>query len=125
MTSTHQPPGEGPPFDSLPVSDDEALDRLRRWGGDKLVEQMVEIFLTQSPVRVTDARTAFENGSARELERAVHALRSSSAQLGAARIQALCEVIEPRAAGGDLAGLGELIASLEDEMKRYEAQTRS
>jgi hypothetical protein len=36
-------------------------------------------------------------------------------------MQALCEQLESRAAGGDLTGVPELLASLEGELARYEA----
>lgn len=125
MSADDQPVGLGPLSDAIPVSDGEAIDRLRRWGGEKLVDQMMGIFLSQAPDRIAAARAGLEAGSARDVERAVHALRSSSAQLGVSRVHALCEVIEPRAAAGDLTGMDDLLASLENEMQRYVAHTRT
>lgn len=110
MSTDDQPVGLGPLSDALPISDGEAIDRLRRWGGEKLVDQMMGIFLNQAPERIAAARAGLEAGSARDVERAVHAL---------------CEVIEPRAAAGDLTGMDDLLASLENEMQRYVAHTRT
>jgi two-component system, sensor histidine kinase and response regulator len=115
--------GSGPLADEAPVSDPEALGRLREWGGDKLVGEMVGLFLSQAPDRIAAARAALESGAPAEVERAAHALRSSSAQIGASRVRALCAEIESRAAGGHLTGVAELLASLERELGRYEAGT--
>lgn len=117
--------GPGSPADAVPVSDPEALDRLREWGGDKLVGKMVGLFLSQAPDRIAAARAGLETGASAEVARAAHALRSSSAQIGASRVRALCVEIESRAAGGHLTGVAELLASLERELGRYEAGTES
>jgi HPt (histidine-containing phosphotransfer) domain-containing protein len=58
--------------------------------------------------------------SASEVEAAAHALKSSAAQLGAVRMQALCGRIEAQAAGGDLAHLPEVVDELETEFHAYE-----
>lgn len=115
----------GPLSDAVPVSDPEALGRLREWGGDKLVDEMVGLFLAQAPDRIAAARAALETGAPAEVERAAHALRSSSAQIGASRVRALCAEIEARAAGGHLTGVAELLASLKRELGRYGAGTES
>lgn len=115
----------GPPADAVPVSDPEALGRLREWGGDRLVGDMVGLFLSQAPARIAAARTGLATGTPAEVERAAHALRSSSAQLGASRVHALCAEIESRAAGGHLTGVADLLASLEHELSRYEAGPES
>lgn len=105
--------------DAIPVSDPEALDRLREWGGDKLVGEMVRLFLAQAPDRIAAARTGSETGTAADVERAAHALRSSSAQIGASRVEALCAQIELLAADGRLNGMTGLLTSLDHELSRY------
>lgn len=125
MSNVDDRSASGPLGDAVPVSDPEALSRLREWGGDKLVGEMVRLFLSQAPDSIAAARTGLETGTPAEVERAAHSLRSSSAQLGASRVHALCAEIESRAAGGHLAGVAELLASLERELGRYEAGTES
>jgi HPt (histidine-containing phosphotransfer) domain-containing protein len=109
--------------DALAVSDPDALGRLRKWGGDKLVGNMVNLFLSQAPDRIAAARAGLEAGDAEGVKRPMHALRSSSGQIGAPRVQALCAEVESRAARGDLTGVADLLTSLEREFSRYEALT--
>ncbi|MBR9989401.1 MAG: Hpt domain-containing protein [Gemmatimonadetes bacterium] len=123
MSNIDDRPVSVPLSDAVSVSDPEALGRLRQWGGDKLVGDMVGLFLSQAPDRIAAARAGLETGTPTDVQRAVHALRSSSGQIGASRVQALCAEIESRAAGGDLTGVADLLASLEHEFSRYEAGT--
>jgi HPt (histidine-containing phosphotransfer) domain-containing protein len=121
MSSAEHHPLAGSLTDATPVCNLEALDRLGKWGGEKLVHEMVALFRTQAAERLSALRAGLRNGTAANVERAAHALRSSSGQVGAARMQALCVQLESRAAGGDLTGVPELLASLEGELVRYEA----
>lgn len=111
----------GPLDDAVPVSDPEALGRLRQWGGEKLVADLVALFLSQAHDRIAAFRTGLGTGGAEDVARTAHALRASSAQIGASRVHGLCAAIESRAAGGTLDGVAELLASLEHELDRYEA----
>lgn len=121
MSSADQHPLSGPLTGATPVCDPEALARLGKWGGEKLVHEMVALFRVQATERISALRRGLRNAAAVEVERAAHALRSSSGQVGAARMQALCVTVESRAAGGDLTDVPELLASLESELARYEA----
>lgn len=97
----------------------EALTHLERLGGPGLVREVVEMFRDQAPAKAAQARGAWSAGDAREVARAVHALKSSAAQLGGAALAALCERAERLADGGDLAGAGGLLDGLEDELDRF------
>jgi two-component system, sensor histidine kinase and response regulator len=121
MSHADETVATGPQRGAIPVSDPEALARLARWGGDQLVRQMVELFLAQAPERLEAARAGLAAGSADEVQRAAHALKSSSAQVGALRVSALCVEIESRGAGGDLAGVPDLLDALERELSVYRA----
>jgi HPt (histidine-containing phosphotransfer) domain-containing protein len=121
MSSADQYRPSRPYPGATPVCDTEALDRLEKWGGEKLVREMVTLFRAEAAERVSALRTGLRSGALEEVQRAAHTLRSSSGQVGAARMQALCVEVEARAAGGDLTGVAELLASLESELARYEA----
>lgn len=83
------------------------------------MEEMLHLFITQVPERLRSARAGVDEEEASETERAAHALRSSCAQLGAVRMQALCEEIERGAARGGLGAISGLIDELETEFERY------
>jgi HPt (histidine-containing phosphotransfer) domain-containing protein len=102
----------------LPSLDPSALDRLKRFGGAKLLGEMIALFLTAAPQRIGAARAATEAGDAPATELAMHSLKSSSAQLGAMRMQRLCEQGEQLARAGNLLIVGFLVQDLEDEFVR-------
>lgn len=112
--------------DELPlpevVTDTTSLDRLRRIGGDPLVRELIELFRTLTPVRLAAARRGAENGDAPEIERAVHALKSSSGQLGARDMQELCQRAEDFAAHFEIAPTGPILDALEREFAKVEAR---
>jgi HPt (histidine-containing phosphotransfer) domain-containing protein len=84
--------------------DETALERLRGFGGDKLVHGMIELFVRNAPTRAADAREALDCGDAAALRAALHALKSSAGQLGAVSVHEAC------VAGEELASRGELSA---------------
>lgn len=87
-----------------PLIDEAALDRLRGFGGDKLLHGMIELFVRNAPARAADAREALDCGDAAALRSALHALKSSAGQLGAVSVHEAC------IAGEELASRGELNA---------------
>ena len=48
--------------------DPAALDRLKEWGGDKLVGQMVRLFLENSGTRMDQIRGGASSGDLNEME---------------------------------------------------------
>jgi two-component system sensor histidine kinase/response regulator len=101
-----------------PATDASALDRLRRFGGVALLGKMIDLFLVAGPERIAAAARAQAAGDASGVEQALHSLKSSSAQLGAVRMQRLSEQGEHRAHGGSLEGVAALVSELEEEMAR-------
>jgi two-component system sensor histidine kinase/response regulator len=103
---------------SLPATDVTALDRLRRFGGGSLLDKMIELFLVAAPERIAAASRAQAAGDAEGVERALHSLKSSSAQLGAVRMQRLSEQGEHQARAGSLDEVAQLTSALEEELAR-------
>ena len=98
--------------DSLPTTDDASLERLKRFGGGKLLSEMIALFCSAAPERISAARTGVSAGDAHATEQAMHSLKSSSAQLGALRMQRLCEQAEMLARGGSVDQVGALVHEL-------------
>jgi HPt (histidine-containing phosphotransfer) domain-containing protein len=82
---------------------------------------MVQLFLEQAPLRLAAARHGLEGGDARAVRDAVHALKSSSGQLGAPRMQALCARIEALASAGEIDTLPPLLEGLDEAFAHYRA----
>ena len=99
-------------------TDSAALDRLRRFGGGKLLRDMIALFLVAAPERLAAARSALAGENVSGAELALHSLKSSSAQLGAMRMHHLCDEGERRTREGSLDGVPALIDELEHEFSR-------
>ena len=102
------------------ATDDAALDRLRRFGGGKLLNEMIGLFVTAAPERIMAARAGVDTGNVAAVEMALHSLKSSSAQLGAMAMQRLCERGEQLARAGTLDGVDRIVADLEEEFARVQ-----
>ena len=63
--------------------DPVAFERLKRLGGVKLLREMIDLFLGHAPTRVEAALAAGAIGDITGVNRAVHSLKSSVANLGA------------------------------------------
>jgi HPt (histidine-containing phosphotransfer) domain-containing protein len=104
--------------ESASPTDPEALARLRRFGGEKLLHEMIRLYLSGAPERLLAARTGLAIGDRGAVELALHSLKSSSAQLGATRVGKLSERGENIARGGTLVGIGEIVVEMEAELAR-------
>jgi HPt (histidine-containing phosphotransfer) domain-containing protein len=104
------------PVADSPANDATALERLRRFGGAKLLGEMISLFLEAAPERIAAVRAAHDASNAAGAEIALHSLKSSCAQLGAMRMQRLSEEGEHSTRGGSLDGLLHLTDELDREL---------
>ena len=90
--------------DNDPI-DRAALDRLQEWGGERLLQQMVRLFLENSPERVEQIRTGFESPDPDAVERGSHSLKSSAANVGAREVSRIAQRMEDAVTGdGGMSG---------------------
>ena len=101
-----------------PATDASALERLRRFGGDTLLHNMIGLFLAAAPERIAGARDASARGDGAAAELALHSLKASAAQLGAMRMNRLSETGEQLARTGSFGGMTDVLGQLEDELAR-------
>jgi two-component system sensor histidine kinase/response regulator len=111
--------------------DDKALDAgviasLRDLGGDdpSIFNELVELFLEDTPTRIAALEQALASGSARELEAAAHTLKSSAGNLGAYVLSTLCKELEDCGRNQKLEAATSLVARSREEFKRVEEQLR-
>ena len=114
--STATPPGT---TDLRPL-DPDALARLRRFGGAKLLNEIIVLYVQTASGRLAAAEAGLSAGDASATANALHSLKSSSAQLGAARLSDLCEQGEAIAIGGNLSGVAAILAAGREELGRVE-----
>ena len=106
--------------EELPSTDAASLERLKRFGGGKLLSEMISLFLAAAPERIGAARAGLDAKDANATEMALHSLKSSSAQLGAMRMQRLSEAGERIAHTGSLDGVDTIVQDLESEFPRIQ-----
>lgn len=94
--------------------DPGALARLEEWGGEKLVAQMVRLFLKNAGARMDQIRAGVLDGNIQEAERGAHSLKSSAANIGAERLRALTGQVEASAGAGDQESVVRLLPELEE-----------
>ena len=90
-----------------------ALARLIQLGGQQFATDLAAIYLEDMPPRIATAQTALRAGDTATLAKAAHSMKSSSAQLGATDVAALCESVEDAAERGDIAAARTHFTALE------------
>ena len=111
-----------------PVLDQGVIASLRELGGEDdpgLFIELVNLFLSDTPERLHALSEAMEQRDPTALERAAHALKSSSANLGALELSALFRDIEAAGREKDLSRAAPLVARTRPEFARVEAALRS
>ena len=104
-----------------PNTDVAFLDRLKRFGGGTLLNEMISLYISTAPERLAAARDGLASGDADATERALHSLKSSSAQLGALHMQRLSEEGEQCAKDGSFERVARLVQDLEEEFPRVQS----
>lgn len=103
-----------PPADASAVELDRALERLRRFGGDALLRDMIDLFLEHAPKRIAASRQALAANDLAPVRLSVHSLVSSCAQLGAEQMRRLSAEAE-RAVANNPDALAGLLEALDRE----------
>jgi len=93
--------------------DSAALDRLRRVGQDKLVKQMIDIYLDYDPKMLRNALAGEQARDCLAIEQAVHSLKSSAGHIGAHAVHDLARRLESLARNKQFDSLGPLLRELE------------
>lgn len=109
------------------VLESEPIARLREMGkalGRDVPRRILELYLGDSPNRLATLRQGLSAGDAQTIETAAHALKGSSANLGASALAELCHQLEKLSAGTVPAGTEARLAALEAEYGRVEIAMR-
>jgi signal transduction histidine kinase/DNA-binding response OmpR family regulator/HPt (histidine-containing phosphotransfer) domain-containing protein len=117
-----------PMSETSPVLDPSVIAALRELGGEDdpgLFIELVNMFLADTPERMRTLSEAMEKGDPRALEHAAHALKSSSANLGALGLSGLFRDIEAAGREKDLSRAAPLVARTQPEFAKVEAALRS
>jgi HPt (histidine-containing phosphotransfer) domain-containing protein len=74
--------------------DPEALMRLERMGGKKVLLQLIGLFMENAPRHVSDACGGLEEGNLDTVRRAMHTLKTSAAYVGGTLLSQLARDLE-------------------------------
>ena len=88
---------------------------LKRGHGSDLVTEVIDVYLTETPVVITAIQAAIKDGDAGVLEQSAHRCAGSSGNVGARRLCALCNQLEALGCAGITAGAEELFVHLQAE----------
>jgi PAS domain S-box-containing protein len=103
-----------------PVLDHERLEHLRAIQDDNqpsLVRELIDQFIVESADHVQRLGDAHAAGDARTLRAVAHRFLSTTQNIGAQRLAALCAALERAARRNELATAAHLVAALADERK--------
>ena len=70
------------------------MKELMNWGDESLVQELVEIFLTDTPPRMAAIVAAVKASDAKTLASVAHALKGGSANMGADLLAKVCAKLE-------------------------------
>jgi CheY-like chemotaxis protein len=98
-----------------------ALRQLQVAGEPGIFEELIGLYLQDTPTQLVALREAVEAGRADAVKTIAHTLRGSSANMGAPRMAAGCSELQDVGASGDLYEAPELLYRLEEEFGRVRA----
>jgi two-component system, sensor histidine kinase and response regulator len=85
-----------------PSLNPQAVERLKRLGGDPLARQMIELFLELGPARMDELASGLAAADAGRVERVAHSLKSAAGNVGAVLLQEHATSLEHAAGGGEI-----------------------
>jgi PAS domain S-box-containing protein len=97
------------------------LSHLQDEHGDEVVVELVELFVSNTPIMLTAMREALAQGDPDGLKQAAHMLKGSSSHLGAEPLTSLCVVLEEHGQAGEMQEAVPLIDKLEQEFARIKS----
>jgi signal transduction histidine kinase/DNA-binding response OmpR family regulator len=108
--------------DDAPTLDVQKLGDLEslREDSDDLVSRVIDTYLEASGELLRSLAAAVGCGDPRAVASAAHALKSSSAHVGARRLSILCKDLEARGRAGSTAGAEEELAEISAELERVQ-----
>jgi len=105
----------------LPSVDWSVLEQMRSLqddGAPDFVQEMVSLFIKETPPLLIAIREAALASNADGLRRAAHTLKGNSNSMGAKRLGALCFELEKIGKGGNVTGTEIFLSELEPEFER-------
>ncbi len=114
MTPDHSPA-------VLDVAVLESIRKMQQNGSPRLMERLIDLYQRSASTLLEQLRGAANTGGNEGLRIAAHTLKSSSANIGAIRMQKLCKDLESIARAGSVPDAPDHVAAIEQEFARVRA----
>jgi two-component system sensor histidine kinase/response regulator len=98
----------------------ESFREIQQQGRPDLVNELVELYLNDTRLRLVQMRTALNERDAQKLQRTAHSLKGSSGNLGLRVMAALCLELEKTLNHKSLDATLGLVTRLEEEFRRVD-----
>ena len=98
----------------------ESFRDLQQEGGPNLVDELIELYTRDTQVRLGELRARLKTQDLKGLQRSVHQLKGSSANLGINLMVLLCTQFEEQLSSNGLAEAASTLAQLEEEFENVE-----
>jgi signal transduction histidine kinase/DNA-binding response OmpR family regulator/HPt (histidine-containing phosphotransfer) domain-containing protein len=118
-------PSPGEDESSPPAVDPSALEALRALqtpGAPDIRERVIGLYLEQTPQQLEELRAALARGDTGTVARAAHTVKSSSANVGAVRLSALCRDLENAVGEEDATGVDPRVEEIAEEYAQVERE---
>lgn len=106
---------------NAPVDAEKLEELIDLFGDREEVKDLFHEFFDELPSRLESLRTGLQTGTADQIDQAAHALKGSSASLGATQVQAAALALESDARNQQLENAPDHFALLEAELEKLQA----
>ncbi|MCW5964199.1 MAG: Hpt domain-containing protein [Bryobacterales bacterium] len=103
----------------ITILDRRVLEELRQYSDDThdLVQELVTLFLADSPMQLLALQQALREANWKEVEKRSHRLKGSAGSIGAERLREICQEIENYARRGPLPTPEQTATAVSHEME--------
>ena len=111
----------------IPVIDLQAIENLRALNPgdeDEFLREIVQIFLTDTPQRITELEQSLTARDVPKFARAAHSVKGSSANLGAMALRSVAEKLEHHSRQAGLDGAPLLLIELKVQFAQAQLELK-
>jgi histidine phosphotransfer protein HptB len=105
----------------------DAINNLRDLNpgdGGEFLREIVNIYLEDTPKRITDLKTFMASGDVKSFTRAAHTIKGSSANVGAQILKRIGERMELLSRTEGILNIAPLIVATEEEFAKVQVELR-
>jgi len=103
---------------SMAVASDAILEGLKTFGDASVISELIDLFLSDAPGKITQAGKAIDAGDVYETREAIHSLKGSARNLHAEALAKACEALEFTTKKGNLKLAADYLKNIEEELQK-------